>query len=110
VTTRFYIYDSILLTILKIRNISQILYIKSEQNFTFDKFFRKSRRLLDNLEKYGTAREATDDNIVRRMRFSYCITKATRARAHAHRMCNTYGFSIATVIPRPRVNVTLYVE
>ena len=29
------------------------------------------------MEKYGTARQATDDNITRRMRFACCITKAT---------------------------------
>jgi hypothetical protein len=28
-------------------------------------------------EKYGTARQATDDNIIRRMRFACWITKAT---------------------------------
>jgi hypothetical protein len=27
--------------------------------------------------KYGTARQATDDNIIRRMRFAWWITKAT---------------------------------
>jgi hypothetical protein len=40
-------------------------------------FFRKSYRLWDNVEKYGTARHATDDNIIRRMRFACWITKAT---------------------------------
>jgi hypothetical protein len=29
------------------------------------------------VEKYGTARQATDDNIIRRMRFAFWITKAT---------------------------------
>jgi hypothetical protein len=29
------------------------------------------------VEKYGTARQATDDNIIRRMRFTCWITKAT---------------------------------
>jgi hypothetical protein len=29
------------------------------------------------VEKYGTAEEATEDNIIRRMRFAYWITKAT---------------------------------
>jgi hypothetical protein len=29
------------------------------------------------VEKYGTARQATDDNIIRRMRFACCINKAT---------------------------------
>jgi hypothetical protein len=32
------------------------------------------------MEKYGTARQATDDNIIRRMRFACWITKAT----HTH--------------------------
>jgi hypothetical protein len=40
-------------------------------------FFRKPCRLWDNVEKYGTARQATDDNIIRRMRFACWITKAT---------------------------------
>jgi hypothetical protein len=40
-------------------------------------FFRKSCRLGDNVEKYGTATQATDDNIIRRMRFACWITKAT---------------------------------
>jgi hypothetical protein len=38
---------------------------------------RKSRRLWDNVEKYGTARQATEDNIIRRVRFACWITKAT---------------------------------
>jgi hypothetical protein len=40
-------------------------------------FFRKSYRLSDNVEKYGTARQATDDNILRRIRIACWITKAT---------------------------------
>jgi len=28
------------------------------------------------VEKYGRAGQATDDNTIRRMRFSWCITKA----------------------------------
>jgi hypothetical protein len=40
-------------------------------------FFRKSYRFLGNVEKYGTARQATDDNIIRRMRFACTIIKAT---------------------------------
>jgi hypothetical protein len=38
---------------------------------------RKSCRLWDNVEKYGTARQTTDDNIIRRMRLACWITKAT---------------------------------
>jgi hypothetical protein len=37
----------------------------------------KSCRLWDNVEKYGTVRQATNDNIIRRMRFACWITKAT---------------------------------
>jgi hypothetical protein len=40
-------------------------------------FFRKSCCLWFNVEKYGTDRQATDDNIIRRMRFACWITKAT---------------------------------
>jgi hypothetical protein len=43
----------------------------------FNNFSRKSCRLWDNVEKYGTAGQATDDNIIRRMRFACWITKAT---------------------------------
>jgi hypothetical protein len=40
-------------------------------------FFRKSRRLRDNVEKYSTARLVVDDNIMPRIRFACWITKAT---------------------------------
>jgi hypothetical protein len=40
-------------------------------------FFRKSCCLWFNVEKYGTARQATGDNIIRHMRFACWITKAT---------------------------------
>ena len=39
--------------------------------------FRKSCRLWDNVEKFGTAREATDVNIVQCMRIACWITKGT---------------------------------
>jgi hypothetical protein len=38
---------------------------------------RKSCRLWDNVEKYGTARQTTDDIIIRRMCFACWINKAT---------------------------------
>jgi hypothetical protein len=43
----------------------------------FNKFFPKILPLWDNAEKYGRARQATDDNTIRRMRFEWWITKAT---------------------------------
>ena len=39
-------------------------------------FLRKSWRLCINVEKYGTARQTTD-NIIRRMRFACWISEAT---------------------------------
>ena len=39
--------------------------------------FRKSCRLWDNVENFGRARQATDDNMVWRMRFPYLIIEAT---------------------------------
>jgi hypothetical protein len=54
-------------------------------------FCQKSCRLLDNVEKYGTAGEATDDKTVWRMRFARWVTMAT----------NTHSkFSIITVFLR----------
>ena len=43
--------------------------------------FRKSCRLWDNLGKYSRARQTTDHNITRRMRFRCCVT-TTRIQTH----------------------------
>jgi hypothetical protein len=43
-------------------------------------FFRKSFRLGDNAEKYGTHKQAKDDNIIWRMRFARWVTNATNTR------------------------------
>ena len=63
----------------------EIFYIKfsgkSKQTFDIQKHFplRKSCRLCYNVGKYGGAREATDDNIIRRMHFACWKCKAKRA-------------------------------
>ena len=44
-------------------------------------FFRKSCRLWYNVEKYCTAGQATDDDIIRRMRCACRITKATNTHS-----------------------------
>jgi hypothetical protein len=54
---------------LKIINISNQIIEKIKTYFMFKNVFRKSCRLLDNLEKYGRARQIVDENIKRRMRF-----------------------------------------
>jgi hypothetical protein len=56
-------------------------------------FSRKSYILWDNIEIYGRGKEATDDNITRRMRFTCRIIKAT----HALRICNNDCFLTATM-------------
>jgi hypothetical protein len=44
-------------------------------------FSRKSCRLWDKVERYGTAGQATDDSIIRRMRTACWITKATNTHS-----------------------------
>jgi len=59
----------------------------------------------ENMEKYRTAREATDDNITRSLSTEYWKPKATKTL----RICNIYSLVTATMVPRTRLNVTLYV-
>ena len=44
-------------------------------HFLFNNFFPKFAAFLDNVEKYGTAGQATEDNIKRRIRFTCWISK-----------------------------------
>jgi len=46
-------------------------------HYEFKSLFRNSHHLRDNVEKYGGARQATDNNIIKRMRFVCWTTKAT---------------------------------
>jgi acetone carboxylase gamma subunit len=56
------------------------VYITSKHTFyTQYWFFRKSCRLWDNAEKYGTAGQATDDNVIRRMRFACWTCRRTHS-------------------------------
>ena len=54
-------------------------------------------------KKYGGAGEATDDNIIWRMRFACWITKAT----HTHSICNAYCFCTAAMVTG-RAPLSLY--
>ena len=65
-------------------------------------FFQESCRLCDNVEKYCTAREVTDYNMVH----VHC-TLDTEGYKHTLRICNTYCLSIATVVTRMRLYITL---
>ena len=53
-------------------------------------------------KNYGRAGQATDDNIIRRMRLACWITKATETL----RISNTHCFSTATMVTRTRLNIT----
>jgi hypothetical protein len=55
-------------------------------------FFRKSCRLRDNVENYGIAWQATDDNIAHA--HCCCISKAINTL----RICNTYYYFIAKIL------------
>jgi hypothetical protein len=67
--------------LLRMRNVPDKIVEKIKTHILCSKTFsRKSFHLWDNVEKYGRARQFTDDNIIRRMRFACWITKAT----HTH--------------------------
>jgi len=55
-------------------------------------FFQKSYRLWNYVEIYGRTRQATDDYLIRRMRFVCWITKATDTHL---------GYAIIIVPPPP---------
>jgi len=55
--------------LLRMTNISDKLCRENQNtHFIFNDFSRKSCRLWDNVEKYGTARQGKDDNMARCMR------------------------------------------
>jgi len=60
------------------RNISDKNCIENHNtHFMLNDVFQTSFLFWDNVEKYDTAGQTTDDNIVRRMRFTCRISKAT---------------------------------
>ena len=74
-----YVFIISSLWILRMRNVSDKSCRENQNKYLmFNILFpRKSCRLWDNVEKYGTAGQAADDNIVRSTRVSCWITKAT---------------------------------
>jgi hypothetical protein len=73
---------------LRTRNTSGKSCRENQNSFMFNNFFfRKSRRLRDNVEKYCTAGQATDDNMVR----AY-IMLVTYVYKHTFRISNTLPF------------------
>jgi hypothetical protein len=72
-------------------------------NFMFSNVIRTSCHLWNGVEKYGRSKQATDDSIIRCIRFSCRIAKATDT--HSEYTYNTYFFSTATVITRAHLSV-----
>jgi hypothetical protein len=57
------------------------------------------------VEKHGTARQNTDDNIVQCMHFAWQIIEAIYTYSE---YVNTYCFSMATMVTQRHLNATLY--
>ena len=77
---------------------------ESKNIFSITFFFRKSCRLWDNVEKHSRSGEAIDDNMAH-----VHFTVDTEWYRHILRICNTYCFSIITMVAWARLSVTLYV-
>jgi len=73
------------LILLRLRNVSDISYRENQEtHFVFSNFiyfFENSAVFLDIMEKYCGAGQTTDDNIIRLMRFSCLISKATNTHS-----------------------------
>ena len=97
-----YMYDYILLRTRKVSNTSS----RAKQNFMFSSFFcRKCCHLWNCVEKYGTARQTTD-NLIRSTHFACWILKP---HTRAHKICNTDWFATAKTVSSTRLNITLHV-
>jgi len=82
--------------------------VKKNQNISYSVgvfFPRNSCSLRDNVEKYSTSNQATDDN----MAHAYYMLD-TEGYKHILRICNTSCFSTATMVAQTRLIVTLYVH
>ena len=55
-------------------------------------------------KQYGTDRQTTADNIIRRMRFA---CRVIEENTHTQTVCNTYRFSTATIVTRTCLSVNL---
>ena len=73
----------------------------------FYSHFPKFVSFMLEVEKYVRAVQATNDSMIRRMRFACCITKATDRLS---RMCNNSCFSTTKMVKRTRLNITFIVH
>ena len=95
--------------LLRMRNISDKSCRENRvTHLNFSNCFLKSSCLWD-VESYCRGRQGTDGSILRRTRFACWITKARHTDTPTLRICDTYCFSTATMVTRPRLGVMLYV-
>ena len=90
------------------RNVTDKSFRRNQNtHFMFSNLFLFENRAVYEIiwKKYCRAGQATDDNIIWRMRIACWIIKGTDT--HTHTICNTYCFSIATMVARTCLNVTL---
>jgi len=85
----------------RIRNVLD-KWCRENQNphFVFSNCFSENLAVYENVENYGRARQATEDNIIRRKR----VPKATNTHSG---ICSTHSFSNATMVARTRLIVML---
>jgi len=76
-----YIYDSILLNSYGNEKFSRKSCRENQDTHFMFAFVLKMCHLWDNVEKYGRAIKATDDNIIWHMHFERWITKATNTHS-----------------------------
>ena len=72
----------------------------------FNNFFFGNRALYEVRWK-NTVQLDSPQVTIRRTRFACWITKATHTYTHIFKICNTYLFSMATMVSQTRLNVTL---
>ena len=68
-------------------------------------FFRKSYRLRDNVEKYGQARQATDDH----MAYAHYMLVPKATNTHSEYVI-LVGLPLQKIVARTRLNVSFYVH
>jgi hypothetical protein len=66
-------------------------------------FFSKIMTFMANVEKYGTARQATYEYIIECMFFALWISKSTETK---FRICNIHCFYTAKMFTRQRLHIT----
>ena len=95
--------------LVRMRNVSD-KSCREHQNahFVFNNVFRKPCLLWDNVESV-VGIEVTGDNVIRRMRFAFWVSKATCAHAHAHVHALAHPLTHALAHARTHTHTEKYV-